>query len=223
MPRISHALYSNVFGIAYLGLILNALLAITCLPMIALLVTTDPARSWPLLAFAAPFCAPALTAAFAAFRAHSEKGESPARAFCAGWRATWRRALGLGAVVTAAVVVMLVDVRFFSDSAFAVVTVPLLAVLCVIVAAMGIVALVAISEAPRARLRDILQASVYLSLRRWYLSAVSLAALATQVMLFTSLPAVALGLTAAPALYLAWANARYTLRPVLDTTEVVAA
>tara|TARA_R110002051_G_scaffold80954_3_gene145000 strand:- start:17154 stop:17825 length:672 start_codon:yes stop_codon:yes gene_type:complete len=223
MPRISHAMYSTVFGVAYLGLVLNLLLAIACVPIIVLLFITDPMYSWPLIALAAPLCAPALTAAFTAFRAHHEKGDGPAEAFLVGWRATWRRALGLGAVITAAVVVMLVDVRFFSDSAFAVVTVPLLAVLCVIVAAMGIVALVALSEAPKARLRDILQASIYLSLRRWYLSLVTLAALATQVMLFTSLPAVALGLTAAPALYLAWANARYTLRPVLETTEVAAA
>jgi len=222
MPRISHGMYSTIFGVAYLGLVLNLFIALACLPLIVLLFTTDPVYSWPLLALAAPLCAPALTAAFSAFRAHHEKGEGPVQAFVDGWRATWRRALGLGAVATVAVVVVLVDVRFFSDSAFAVVTVPLLGVLCVIVAAMSIVALVAIAEAPRARLRDILNASIYLSVRRWYLSVVSLIALATQVMVFTSLPAVALGLTAAPALYLAWANARYTLRPVLETTEAVA-
>lgn len=222
MRRITHAMYATVFGVVYLGLIVNVLLVLMCLPLVALLVTTDPARSWPLLAVVAPLCAPALTAAFTAFRDHSEKGVGPARAFFTGWRATWRKALGLGAAVTAALVVMLVDVRFFSDTAISVVTVPLLAVLSVIVVAMGLVALVAIAEAPGAKLRDIVRASVYLSVRRWYLTAVSLVGVGTQVMLFTSLPAVALGLTAAPALYLVWANSRHTLRPVLEPAEAAA-
>jgi hypothetical protein len=62
----------------------------------------------------------------------------------------------------------------------------------------------------------VVKASIYLGVRRWHLTIVSIAVLATQAVLFTTLPAVALGLTAAPALYLAWANSRYTLQPVLE-------
>jgi uncharacterized membrane protein YesL len=222
MKRAAHGTYAMIAGVVYLALITNVLLVISCLPLVLLLITTDPARSWPLLAAAAPFCAPGLSAAFATFKEFSRNGVTPARAFVAGWLATWRRAFQLGAVVTAVVVVLIVDVRFFADSSIGVAVVPVLAVLTVIVIAVGLVSLVAISETPGARLRDVIRASVYLSVRRWYLTVVSLLVIATQVAVFANLPAIALGLTAAPALYLAWANSRYTLRPVLTIDDVPA-
>ena len=223
MKHISHSTIATIIGVVYLALITNLLLIAACLPFVVLLVTTDPMLSWPLLALAAPFCAPGIAAAFAAFRANSEGGAGPVRAFVAGWRATWRRALALGVIVVGVAVVLLVDVRFFSDSPLSVVVVPALGVLTALTAAVALVGLVAISEAPQARLVDVTKAAAYLALRRWYLTAVSIAVLAVQATLFASIPAIALGITAAPALYLAWANSRFTLRPVLDTDEVAAA
>ena len=215
MRRISHETYANVFGVVYLGLMTNALLLVACLPLVVLLVTTDPARSWPLLAIAAPLAAPGLTAAFGVFRAHQGGSTTVARDFVAALRATWKKALALGAMVSAVVVVLLVDVRAFSGTPFGVVAIPLLAVLTVLAVAIGLLAFVALAEEPGARLRDLLRASAYLAVRRWYLSAVSLLVLGAQAALFASLPAIALGITTAGALYLAWANSRFTLRPVL--------
>lgn len=220
MRRISHSTYAAVFGIASLGLIVNVLLLVGCLPFVALLVTTDPAVSWPLLAFAAPLCAPALTAAGVTFREH---GLSPlgaadggvVGAFLRGYRATWRRALGLGALVTAIVTVALVDVRMLSGTPAAVYVVPALLVVALLAAGIGAVATVGISEAPDARLRDILRASAFFAVRRWYLTLASLVVVAVQAVLFASVPALALGLTASAALYLVWANGRFALRPVL--------
>ena len=99
------------------------------------------------------------------------------------------------------------------------VTVPLLGVLALVAIAAGLVALVAVAEVPTARLRDVVRASLYLSLRRWHLTAVSLAALAAQAAVFAAAPALAAGLTASAALFFAWSNSRYTLRPVLDLDE----
>jgi hypothetical protein len=65
-----------------------------------------------------------------------------------------------------------------------------------------------------------LKAALYLSVRRWYLTALSFAVVGVQFALFTTMPAIAIGLTCAPALYVAWANSRHTLRPVLDLDEV---
>jgi uncharacterized membrane protein YesL len=130
--------------------------------------------------------------------------------------------LAQGTAVTAIVVVFLADIRFFSDSALAIVIVPAVGVLTALVLSTGLLSLVALSEEPRARLRDVVKASIYLGVRRWHLTVVSLAVLGTQAVLFTALPAVALGLTAAPALYLAWANSRYTLLPVLEVDEAPA-
>jgi hypothetical protein len=84
------------------------------------------------------------------------------------------------------------------------------------------VALTALVEAPGTPLRVLLSTAAVFAVRRWYLSAVSLLVLAGQAVLFTTSPALALGLTAAPALYLVWANARFSLRPVLPADAAVA-
>lgn len=222
MKRISHDTFGAVIGVAYLGLMTNLLLVVTASPLVVLLMTSDPAASWPLLAIAAPICAPALTAAFTVFRDHKRGGTAVVRSFLAAWRATWRKAMTLGAIVTAVIVVVLVDVRFFATGPMSVVVVPALAIVALVAAAVALVGLVAIAEEPSARLRVVLKASLYLAVRRWYLTVVSLILLALQFALFTTVPAIALGVSMAPALYLAWANSRYTLAPVLHTDEVTA-
>src|SRR6478735_5946517 len=218
---VRHDTWASIIGMLYLGLIVNLLLLISCLPFVVLLITTDPASSWPLLALAAPLCAPGIAAAFRAFREHTDGGLTPVRAFRAGLRDTWRRALVIGAVVVALVAVLLVDVRMLSAAPVAVFVVPLLGVLAVL--AVAILALVAIAEVPRARLRDAVQASAVLGLRRWYLTALSLVALALQAGVFAAAPAIGLGITASAILFFVWTNSRFTLRPVLELDEVVAA
>jgi uncharacterized membrane protein YesL len=223
MRRIPHTVYSTTFGVVYLALMTNLLLVVACLPLVVLLVTTDPAHSWPLLAIAAALAAPALTAAFTVFREHQRGGLSVIRAFVSGIRSTWRKALSIGALAGGLLVVLLVDVRAVAASTIGVVAVPILLLLSVTVVGVGLVSLVALAEVPSARLRDVLRASLYLAVRRGHLTAISLAVLTMQAVAFTAAPALALGLTAAPALYLVWANSRYSLRPVLENEEASAA
>lgn len=221
--RIGHDTYSTVINVVYLGLIINALLFVSSLPIVALLVTTDPVRSWPLLAIAAPLAAPGITAAFTAFREYGNGGTTPARAFVSGWRRSWRSAMTLGAITSAVLVVLLVDVRMLAPITAGVVIVPVLGMLTAITAAIALVGFVAIAEQPKARLRDVLRATAYLCVRRWYLSIVSLMVIGAQLALFANLPAIGIGLTASPALYLAWANSRFTLRSVFETRVATAA
>lgn len=223
MRRVSFGAYQSVIGVVYLGLMTNVMLAVGSLPLVALLLATDPAVTWPLIAGAAALSAPAVVAAFTVFRDHREGSTGVVRVFLAAYRRVWHRAFGLGAAITATAVVALVDVRFFSNSTLGVVFIPLLGVLTVLVLAVGIVALTALAEAPTARLRDILRASAYLALRRWYLTAASLVVLGAYAALFAAMPAMALGVAAAPALYLAWANCRHTLLPVLEVSPTPAA
>jgi uncharacterized membrane protein YesL len=220
---VSHDTWASIIGMLYLGLVVNLLLVVSSLPFVVLLVTTDPALSFPLLALAAPLCAPGVAAAFRAFREHGDGGRSPVRAFWAGLRETWRRSLAVGAVVVAAVVVLLVDVRMLSSAPVAVFVVPLLGVLAVLTVAVGVLALVAIAEAPGARLRDVVRASAVLGIRRWYLTAASLVALIVQAGVFAAAPAIGLGITASAILFFVWTNSRFTLRPVLDLDASVAA
>jgi uncharacterized membrane protein YesL len=211
---------SSVFGTVYLGLMTNALLLVASLPLVALLMITDPAASWPFIAIAAPLAAPGVSAAFTVFRDHANGGTEVIGSFLRGWRSTWRRAMVIGALASAIVVVLLVDVQLLGSGDIGVIAVPALALFTVLAVAVALLGLVAIAEVPHARLGEVLRAAAYLGLRRWYLCAVSLIALAVQFALFANMPAIALGVTAAPALYLAWANSRFTLRPVLDIDEV---
>lgn len=223
MRAIPHGIYSAIFGVVYLGLMTNALLIVGCLPLIVLLFTTNPAYSWPLIAIAVPLCAPSLVAAFTVFRGNAQGDPSVTRVFLRAWRAAWRRSMVFGALVAVALTVILVDVRFFAGSQAGVVLIPALAVLTALSVSLGVVGLVAIAEEPHARLRTVVKVSTYFLARRWYLTVVSLAVLIAQAVLFSSLPAIAIGITATPALYLVWANSRYTLRPALDPETVAVA
>lgn len=220
MKRISHDTWEAILGVVYLGLMVNFLALVTALPLVVLIITTDPSLSWPLLAIVAPLAAPALTGAFTAFREFGRGEPQVVRSFLRGWKATWRKGMLIGAAAAASVVVLLVDVRAVAALPASVVVVPVLALLTVVAIAAALVALVALAEAPHARLGDILKAALYLSVRRWYLTVLSFAILGVQFALFTTMPAIAIGLTCAPALYVVWANCRYTLRPVLDHDEV---
>jgi uncharacterized membrane protein YesL len=221
MKRISHDAWATILGVVYLGLMTNFLVLVTASPLAVLLITTDPALSWPLLALAAPLVAPALTGAFTAFREHGRGEPQVVRSFFRGWKATARKGLLIGAVATASVVVLLVDVRAVAASPASVMIVPVLALLTVIAVSTSLVALVALAEEPGARMRDVVKAALYLCVRRWYLTVLSLAVLGVQFGLFATMPAIAIGLTCTPALYVVWANSRYTLRPVLDLESVL--
>jgi uncharacterized membrane protein YesL len=221
MRRISHGFASTVFDVVYLGLVTNLMLALACLPLLVLAIGTDPAETWPYLAAAAALAAPGCSAAFTVFHEHGRNGAGPVRAFLRGYRATWRKALAIGGTTAVLLVVLLVDVRALAASALGVVIVPLLLVLSVLTLASGMLSLVAIAEVPIARLRDVLRAAVLFGVRRWHLSLVSLLIGAVQIAVFVNLPAIAGGVTAAAALYLIWANCRYTLRSVLPAAEPV--
>lgn len=216
MRRISHDTYATIFSVAYLGFMTNLLLALGALPFVVVLLATDLAVAWPALALLAPPAAPSLAAAFTVFAAFSaDPSIGVIRTFRAAYRAVWRRATALGAVVTVLLVVLGVDMRWAWDQPVGAVAVPALAVLVVLTVATGLLGLVAIADVPTARLRDVLRASLYLAVRRWYLTAVSLLALLLLVALLGARPALAIGLAAAPVLYVVWANSRYSLRPVL--------
>lgn len=215
MRHISHDTYGKIFGVTYLVLGTNALVLVAALPLVVLLVTTDPMHSWLLIILGGGLAAPAMTAAFTVFRLSAAGSATVVRDFASGYRATWPKALVIGGMLSAAVVVLLVDMRVASGGAFATVATPTLSVLLLLTLATGLHAFVVLAERPRAHLRDILRSSMYFALRRWYLALVSLAALGVQTLLFTSAPAVAIGVTASGALYVVWANSRFALRPAL--------
>ncbi|AVT29162.1 ferredoxin-NADPH reductase [Plantactinospora sp. BC1] len=215
--RSRHNTISAVFDGVWLALVSNLLLVAGCLPLVVLALTTEAARAWPLYALVAPTCAPALCGVFALMSAYSDgTGTGVLRTFGRAWRASARPATCWAAVATAILVVLGVDAYAVWGHRAGALTLPILAVLTVLTAATGLLGLVAIAARPAARLRDVARACGYLAVRRWYLSAASLLVLALLTQLFVARPAIALGVAAAPLLYVVWANSRFSLRPALD-------
>ncbi|WP_036320299.1 hypothetical protein [Microbacterium indicum] len=215
MKRIPHGVYATLFGAAHLVLGTNVALAVWCLPFIALLVTTDPSLSWPLLALAAVPAGCGICAAFGVFRSHSGGDPSVLRAFLRQLRATWRPALALSAIVVAVVTVAAVDVFVLVPTGAGAVVAPLLVVIALLAVATGAVGLVAIAESPASRLRDVVRISLLLAVRRWPLTVLSLVVVGVQAAVVSAAPACGLGLTAAACLYIVWAGGRHTLQPAL--------
>lgn len=202
----------RIFELVYLGLTTNLLLVVAGLPMVLTLLTTDPVRSWPLLALVAPLCAPGLCAAFAVLAAFTTDGSvEVVRTFGRAWRATFRRAAALGAVTSAGLVVLGVDLRAAWGHPVGALAIPILATAMLLLVMAALPAAVLIAETPAVRLRDALRDGLFLAVRRWYLTALSLAVLVLFEALLASRPAVALGLAATPLLYVVWANSRFTV------------
>jgi uncharacterized membrane protein YesL len=210
--RIRHETFGLIFGVVSLGLFTNALLVLSCLPVVAVLLTTDPARSWPLLALLAPGCAPAICSAFAVLGTYGQEREvAVSRTFFRVWRASARRAVPAGAVASATLVVLAVDARAAWGRPIGALVLPPLVTAMVLVPAVLMLVLVVLAERPSARLRDVARVCLFLAVRRWYLTALSLLALVVFEGFLAHRPALALGLVAAPLLYVVWANGRYTL------------
>ncbi|MCB7137429.1 YesL family protein [Cellulosimicrobium marinum] len=215
---VSHETYELVFTTAYTGLATNLLVVLGCLPLVVLAVTTDTAASWPALALLAPLCTPALVAAFGVFRAFTADGSAQVvRTFWRTYRQHWRRSVALGATSTALVVVLVVDVRAVWGHPVGAVAIPVFVTLVVLTLVTALVAAASLADHPTARLRDVLRASLFAGVRRWYLTLPSLLVLAMLGSVIATRPAVGLGLALAPLLFVAWGGARYALRSTLGT------
>lgn len=230
--RIQHQTYAAIFNTVYAGLMSNMLLIVGCAPLVLLLFTTDPARSWPLFALVMPLCAPALVGVFAVMstlrdsrdgrvsgRARPTPGGGVLTTFGRTWLASWWRAVALSAMAVGALVVLGVDITWAFGQRIGAVMIPVLVMLMVLVVITALHVLVMLAERPTVRLRSAMRACLYLALRRWYLTGLSLVVLWLLVQIIAARPAIGLGLAAAPLLYLVWANCRFALRPVLDDSD----
>jgi uncharacterized membrane protein YesL len=215
--RIHPETFGLIFGTVYLGLMTNALLVVFGLPVVVVLLTTDPGRSWPLLALVAPICAPAVCAAFAVLGAYGKQPDvAVTRTFLRVWRASARRAVTTGFLASALLVVLGVDAHAAWGRPIGALVLPPLVTAMVLVPAVTVLMLVVLAERPRARLRDAAPVCLYLAVRRWHLTLFSLLVLAVSEAFLASHPALALGLAAAPLLYVVGANGRYTLNAALS-------
>jgi uncharacterized membrane protein YesL len=164
--------------------------------------------------------APSLAGAFSSFERHGESGDvKPMRAFVAGYRRSFRRAALVGVAVALVVVVVVVDAYAVAGTAVGPLLFPLLGVLLLLALATAANLLVGITSYPGARLAALAKASIFLTVRRWYLSLATLALLGLLVVAFSRRPL--LGAAVAPGflLFVIWNNNKYLFKSAIEKAE----
>lgn len=210
MRLLARLPYDAIFTTVYAGLKLNLCLAVAASPLLlAVMLSGQSLRAWPFFTVLSAICAPAVAAAFGAFRGLSEGDHRVGRAFWACYGASFWRSLAVGAAAASAVIVLAVDFHFAFGGPFAAAT-PMLVLLAGMVAAVTTAAL-GIDAGLRPKL---LLPLAYLVLRRWYLSLVNLAVLGILCVAVGGRPAIGLLLLPAPVLYVVWTNTRHITAPM---------
>ncbi|MEU4623956.1 hypothetical protein AB0G04_28775 [Actinoplanes sp. NPDC023801] len=205
----------RIFQAVHTALLTNLLLAIACAPLVLVVLTTDPGRTWPLLVLFAPLGGPALVAVFTVLKSYP----SPVvKVFWTAWRTSARRALTTGTLATVVLLVLGVDARWAWGRPIGALVLPMITVAMTLIAVTTLLVLVLLADRPGTRLRDAARAGLHLGVRRWYLSLLSLVTLVLFEALLAARPAIAIGVVASPLLYVVWANSRFTLTPTGRTT-----
>lgn len=213
--------YEKLFSTVYVGLMTNVLLAVTCAPLLAALaIVRDPLASWPFFAVLSLPCGPALAGAFGCFAGLVEGSTDVLRAFRCSYRRAARRALLLWAGGAAAVSVLIVDMAAVAPTRWGPALVPFFLTVSALVVTVVLALLVLAAEQPGpVRLRPLLLPCLYLVVRRWYLSALSLAVLGLAVAVVLLKPMAGVFLACSPLLYVAWATTRFAVAPILSSPE----
>ena len=212
--------YISIGNMVYMAFVVNLLLTIANLPLIFLFVATDVRTTWLLILMLAPILAISLAAVFSVFERFSADGSvEVAHEFVHGWARYVRPAGATGAIVSIGIFVLAVDVIAVWGSPYGAVAIPLFVTLMALLVSTALHVLTGIvggveAVSPLA----IWKACFYFSVRRWYLTVMSMVVLSILVSLTYAMPAWGAGLAASPILYVAWTNSRQALLPIAPTT-----
>ncbi|NNC13889.1 DUF624 domain-containing protein [Planctomonas sp. JC2975] len=211
----------TIFGYAYALLMVDVLLVVFNLPLaVMLFVTVDSLASWPFFLLLSLTLAPSLVGAFEVFR--SMKTEGRPRPFAAFWQGYRRRggpAFIVGLVTAAVVGVVLLDGTITAGTVWAPLLGPLFAVLGIGSVAAALFALAGLVVFETASLKAVAKAALYLSVRRWYFSAVSLVMVALIAAAVLLQPVLGAALVPGILLYAVFANAQYSFHRVVEDAK----
>jgi hypothetical protein len=214
---VAQQTYDRIFGVVYVGLMANLLLALCVAPLLAALaIASDPLASWPFFAVLSVLCAPALAGMFACFTALGEGRTEVLRPFWSAYRRTAGRALAVWALGAGAVSILAVDTVAVTGTVWGPLLTPFFATLAVLTAATVLAVITALAAPPPGRdprLRELLWPCLCLVARRWYLAVANVALLGVAATAVLLQPVAGLLVACAPLLYVAWANTRYLLAP----------
>ncbi|MCL2516238.1 MAG: hypothetical protein FWD85_03390 [Microbacteriaceae bacterium] len=218
LPTLSQPGFDLVFGYVYTGLAVNLSMALANLPLaVSLALVRQPGAAWPFFVVLSLTLAPSLVGAFTAFDAMNAGDTRPFRAFWLGWRRGMKRAGLLGLALDGLVLVVGLDLASTAGAPVGAALVPVLVAVVAVAVAVVVLALAGFAaggvgaDAPTAAL---LKASVYLAIRRWPLTLLSLAALTAAVAFVLAQPVLGTLLGVAPLLFVVFSNARATLAPL---------
>jgi len=212
--------FGMIFGFIYAFLAVNVLLAAANAPLLlGLSLVADPVAAWPFFLVLSVTVAPSLAAAFSAFQSLKE-AEGPAvrpvAAFLLGYRHSFRRAAPAGLAAVAGIGFLGVDLAIVQVMRAAAVLVPLIALVLIAVVCVAVTVLAGIVLLPQASTRAILKASLYLAVRRWYLSLAALVLLGIIAAAVLVQPVIGVALAPAPLLFVLWSNASFAFQAALQ-------
>ncbi|MHA7987500.1 DUF624 domain-containing protein [Rathayibacter sp. CAU 1779] len=211
----------TIFGYAYALLLADVLLIVFNLPLaVMLFVTVDSLASWPFSLLLSLTLAPSLVGAFEVFRAMKTEGRPrPFAAFWQGYRRRGAAAFLVGLVTAAIVGFVLLDGTITAGTIWAPLLGPLFAVLGIGSVAAALFALAGLVVFEKASLRAIAKAALYLAVRRWYFSVVSLVMVALIGAAVLLQPVLGAALVPGILLYAVFANAQYSFHRVVEDAK----
>lgn len=213
----SHETYEKVFGMVYVGLMSNVLLAVGCAPLLfALAVVRDPLASWPFFVVLSGFCAPALAGVFGCFAALGPGSAEVWRPFRDAYRRAVKPALAAWFGGAALMVVLVLDAVVVYRTAWGPALMPFFVTAAVLVVSTVVAVIVALATTPAARLRDLAWPCLCLVARRWYLAAANAVVLGLAVAVVLTQPVVGLLVACAPLLYVVFGNTRAIVAPLSE-------
>ncbi len=208
--------YIHVGGMVYMAFMANLLLTIANLPLLFLFVATDVRVTWlPVLALT-PLLTISLAAIFTVFERFTYDGTvNVVREFVRAWASYARRAGTIGLFAGMGMFVLAVDIAAVWGTAVGGAAIPLFCAFMALLLATAMHVVVAITLRVEGRSGiDLWKACLYLAVRRWYLTLMSMLMIGLLLSLIYATPAWGAGLAASPILYVAWTNTRQALLPI---------
>jgi uncharacterized membrane protein YesL len=212
--------FGSIFGFVYTFLAVNFLLAAANAPLVFFLsFVGDPVAAWPFFLALAVTVGPSLAGAFSAFHALAEEdgpAVRPVVSFLRGYKQSFSRVapVGLAAVILSGFLVF--DLVILQSMPGAAVLVPLTVTAAAVVLSVSVLMIAGMVLLPKARLKSLAKAALYLAVKRWYLSLAALALLGIITAAALTQPVLGTALAPAPLLFVVWSNAAFSFKAALQ-------
>ncbi len=220
IPSPGFETFGSIFGFIYTFLAGNVLLAFANAPLVlCLALVADPLAAWPFFLALCVTVPPSLAGLFASFQALNDDGGAvkPVASFLRGYRRSFRRSALLGITAVAALLFLGVDLAIVQSMPAAAVLTPVIVVAAAVTASVAMMAIAGLVLLPETGLKALLKASLYLSVKRWYLSLATLVLLGIIASAALLQPVLGVALAPAPLLFVVWSNTAYAFHTALKT------